>query len=130
MVACENGHTTIVQNLLQNKANINAQDHNGWTPLYYACSEGHIEILDILIDANADLNLISNTDTKCSPLMIAALNDHAEIVKKLLEKKSDIDYRDTNGETALYQASYSGRNEIVDILLKANGNLNIYTCKH
>ena len=27
MVACENGHTTIVQNLLQNKANINAQAH-------------------------------------------------------------------------------------------------------
>ena len=98
--------------------------------MHYACSEGHIEILDILIDANADLNLISNTDTKCSPLMIAALNGHAEIVQKLLQKKSDIDYRDTNGETALYQASYSGRNEIVDILLKANGNPNIYTCKH
>ena len=62
--------------------------------------------------------------------MLAALNGHAKIVKKLLEKKSDIDYRNTSGETSLYLASYSGRNEIVDILLKANANPNIYTCKH
>ena len=62
--------------------------------------------------------------------MLAALNGHAKIVKKLLEKKSDIDYRNTNGETSLYLASYNGRNEIVDILLKANANPNIYTCKH
>ena len=111
---------------------------DGWNALHYACSEGHIEIVDILIDFNADPNLPCNTDcwrhtttdTKFSPLMLAALNGHAEIVKKLVEKKSDINYRDTNGETALYLASYSGRNEIVDILLKANANPNIYTCKH
>ena len=103
---------------------------DGWNALHYACSEGHIEIVDTLINFNSDPNLPCNTDTKFSPLMLAALNGHAKIVKKLLEKKSDIEYRNTSGETSLYLASYSGRNEIVDILLKANANPNIYTCKH
>ena len=83
MVACENGHTTIVQNLLQNKANINAQDHNGWTPLYFACYYGKTENVHVLLNLNADPN-IHNNDNE-SPLMAAWAKGHVQIVKIMLQ---------------------------------------------
>ena len=83
MVACENGHTTIVQNLLQNKANINAQDQNGWTPLYFACYYGKTENVHVLLNSNADPN-IHNNDNE-SPLMAAWAKGHVQIVKIMLQ---------------------------------------------
>ena len=83
MVACENGYTTIVHNLLQNKANINAQDQNGWTPLYFACYYGKTENVHVLLNSNADPN-IHNNDNE-SPLMAAWAKGHVQIVKDLLQ---------------------------------------------
>ena len=37
--AALNGHITIIQYLLPNKADVNASDADGWTALHNACSK-------------------------------------------------------------------------------------------
>jgi ankyrin repeat protein len=45
-----------VRLLLAHRANPNARDLNGWTPLTYAVTAGRVEIVRILIAAGADVN--------------------------------------------------------------------------
>lgn len=37
-------------------ANLNIKDKNGQTPLFYAAKEGHLNIVEFLIKANANPN--------------------------------------------------------------------------
>jgi ankyrin repeat protein len=55
--AARNGDAEIVQKLIDNGADIEAKDSKGRTPLYYAKSSRHAEVLHMLLER-------SNTNTK------------------------------------------------------------------
>ncbi|MBI4645382.1 MAG: ankyrin repeat domain-containing protein [Bacteroidia bacterium] len=46
--AAYKGHTEIVKFLLENKADVNAKNNNGWTVLMVAIDKGNTEIIEIL----------------------------------------------------------------------------------
>ena len=48
--AAENGNLIKVQTALENGANPNAKNNDGWTPLHIAAYKGHVEIVKILLD--------------------------------------------------------------------------------
>lgn len=48
-----------------------------------------------------------------SPLLIAAANGSAEITVALLDKKANINFRDANGNNALFQSIMSAKNPLV-----------------
>ena len=50
----------IVQMLIDAGADVNARQHQGFTPLMGAAANGHMEILDILVRSRADLELQSD----------------------------------------------------------------------
>ena len=55
MAAARNGHTYIVQRLLNTgKANPNTQGCSGWTPLMVAAKYGHEYIVQLLLEASAN----------------------------------------------------------------------------
>ena len=56
-IAAKSGYQRISQLLLQNSANINAQDNNGWTPLHYAIINDEIQLINYLIKKGADLSV-------------------------------------------------------------------------
>ena len=45
---------------LQNKADVNAQDSDGWTPLWHAYSNSNEEISEILLHAGAQTDINNN----------------------------------------------------------------------
>jgi len=47
----------VVQELIEAKANVNASDPNGWTPLHWAASGNRKELVELLVKAGADVNL-------------------------------------------------------------------------
>ncbi|WP_297285792.1 ankyrin repeat domain-containing protein, partial [uncultured Brachyspira sp.] len=89
--AAENGYVDIASYLLAKNANPNIKVNNGTTALLQAAGKGYYTITEMIINAGADVNmsgLYINPDDanyNMSPLMVAAYNNHDDIVKLLLD---------------------------------------------
>ena len=63
---------------------VNTSDRKGCTPNYYAAQEGHIEIVQLLLQhPNIDVNQ-HDRQHAITPLFIASIQGHVEIVRLLL----------------------------------------------
>ncbi len=60
MIAASHGSHRALAALLDNDANVNAQDHKGRTALILAAGKGRDAIAELLIDNNADLGIMDN----------------------------------------------------------------------
>ena len=89
----------------------------GETLLYAACSKGHTEIVKLLIENGAIVNLLSSNE-KTTPLYQASKKGYTEIVKLLIENGADINLADQPDRTPLYCAYFKGHNEIVELFLE------------
>ena len=69
------------------------------TALMWGAMMGHIEILDVLIKAGADVNLKGEYNR--TALILAVLKGHTEIVKALIEAGADVNAKDNGNMTAL-----------------------------
>ncbi|VDI13378.1 Hypothetical predicted protein, partial [Mytilus galloprovincialis] len=115
IIACQDGHTEIVQMLIKNKANIDKCDDKVVSPLHIACWKGHSVIVQMLIDNEADINNYRSTEK--SPLFIACQEGHTEIVQLLINYKADIDKSSFNGLFPLYVACENRHAEVVQMLI-------------
>lgn len=115
-----NGNSTIVDILLIGKANVNAENALGDTPLYCALNQGDLVIAKKLIDAGADVN------TKCyyeTILHLAARRNKLSLMKKLvLFPGVDLNVRDQYGKTPLHTAIASNKDclEVAKVLIGAS----------
>ncbi len=81
--ACKNNQKAIVQTLLKKGGiNLDKRDGLGNTPLYYSCQKGARDIVKILVEAGADVNLANNQSA--TPLHIVSQSGNKEIVAVLL----------------------------------------------
>ena len=97
-------------------------DHG--TALFYASEFGNVDVVDALLEANADPNICDEYDN--FPLMVASEKSHVQIVTKLLlQENTDINKRGNIGWTALFYACFNGNEDVVDVLLDANADPNI-----
>ncbi len=114
IVASLNGNTKIVTILLGYGGDVNAT-LNGKTALHLAIEYEYPKIVEILAAAiETDLNRPNNNGA--TPLIIAVLNGHIEIVKILLDLGADANAKDSNGWTAHDLASETGHTDIVKLL--------------
>ena len=70
---------------------VNCIDLKGCTPLYYACKNSIIEVIEILLFLNADVNII-NAD-KNTALFEACNNNLTSIVSKLIDEGSQRNFQ-------------------------------------
>ena len=103
----------------------NAKDNDGRTVLYHACFWDHLDVVRLLLHANADPNIASNKAS--TPLSIASYNGYNEIVELLVDAKADVDDQNNNGMTAIYAASQQGHVKVVETLINANADLSLST---
>jgi len=69
--ACQEGYIDILEQLVENGANINKENNDDRSPLYIACLQGHENVVKYLVEHGADINKENNDDR--SPLYIACL---------------------------------------------------------
>lgn len=62
---------------------------------------------------------------KKTPLSHAALGNHVDVARDLMQKGAEIDSMDICGSTPLILASYSGNKEIVEYLISAGAGIDI-----
>jgi ankyrin repeat protein len=73
--------------MLCTRANVDKKDKTGQTALHYAVSQGLQEIVEIIVNAGANINLISKGET---PLCRAAPKSNAPLISYLLAHGADI----------------------------------------
>jgi len=93
-------------------ADVNVKDRLGrWTPLHNAATQGHKEIVKLLVENGADV--------KDVPMLTVVILGHKEIVELSINAGADVNAKDTNGKSALDYAE--NKPEIADLLRKHGG---------
>jgi len=92
---------------------VNTQYEDGVTLLHLTSAHGHVEVVNILIQAGGEVN----SQTKGSnfngrylavgstPLHVASLFGHVEVVKSLIQAGGDVNKKGEYGDTPLHYAS-------------------------
>ncbi|CAC5394491.1 MPHOSPH8 [Mytilus coruscus] len=115
MYSAQNGYDDIVELLVNNKANVNAQMKNGTTSLMLACEHAHICTVALMVELGANINLVQNTGE--TALMKAVRRGHKQIVRFLLENGANFSEQNSSGYTALSYAKMMRLTEIEDIIV-------------
>jgi ankyrin repeat protein len=128
IVASGNGHLSIVQYLLAQRARVNA-DNQGYTALIAAAAGGYTDIVKLLLAKGAKVN---NQDVDGrTALLSAARGDRVnpergyELVQALLAHRADPNRQNDHGQTALMLASMYRQTEITRLLLSKNAALDV-----
>ncbi|KAF2175014.1 ankyrin [Zopfia rhizophila CBS 207.26] len=123
--AVRNGFSTAAETLLTVGTNVNARGNDGWTALQAAAGGGHVEVVDKLLAANANVNSVAAPYDGRTALQAAAGGGHIEVVDKLLAANADVNAAaEDRGRTALQAAAGGGHVEVVDKMLAANADVN------
>ena len=93
--------------------------YQGWTPLHWAASRGHKELVELLITNGVDVN--TKTDDGSTPLHEAARQGRTETGEVLITKDADVNAKDYDGKTPLDWAIEWKRTETSNLLRKHGG---------
>ncbi|MDI1245616.1 MAG: ankyrin repeat domain-containing protein [Rhodoferax sp.] len=111
MLAALKGEKELCQLMIQKGADVNKP---GWAPLHYAATNGHLEVVRLLLDEHAYIDAASPNNT--TPLMMAAQYGTPAAVKLLLEAGADPWLRNDLGLTAIDFASRAGRTDSGELI--------------
>jgi uncharacterized protein len=102
--------------------NPNQVDDHSRTAMHYAALNGNLQIIAILIKADAKLNPVDPLGD--TPLHLAVEQDQIEAAKLLLDAGAEVDPQNKDGMTPLMVAASRGELEIVRALLAKGANPN------
>jgi len=85
-------------------------NRSGWTPLHYACTNGHLDIALFLLDKGAAVDAPSPNET--TPIMMAIRAGNIQLVRLLLDRGADIRIRNQQGYSAIDVAELFNQEEI------------------
>jgi hypothetical protein len=111
MLAAIRGYAAVCQQLIERDADVNKP---GWTPLHYAATGGHEDIMQLLLDNNAYVDAASPNGS--TPLMMAAMYGTAAAVRLLLEAGADPSLKNDLGLTAIDFAAKVQKTDSVAII--------------
>ena len=96
MMAAFDNQIGLARLLIEKGADVNK---TGWTPLHYAATKGHVEMMKLLLDMHAYIAAESPNGT--TPLMMAAHYGTALATKLLLDEGADPTPKNDKGLSAL-----------------------------
>lgn len=111
MLAALKGLAGFCQQLIDKGADVNKP---GWTPLHYAATNGHLEIMTLLLDKYAYIDAASPNGT--TPLMMAAHYGTPAAVKLLLEAGADPLLKNEQGLSAIDFAQKANRSDSAGLI--------------
>lgn len=120
--AASAGDVEQLKQFIAKKANVNAVDNRGYTPLKHAVEAAQLEAVKVLLDAGAKPDVKDSYGM--TPLHWVAMSDRADIAEALLAGKADHSIKDPAGRTALHCAVQSGQLAMVEVLVKGGADVN------
>ncbi|KAK8925489.1 Ankyrin repeat domain-containing protein 50 [Metarhizium anisopliae] len=146
-------YSAVRDQLVKDNMDPNSRDTENQTPLSYAAQNGHVAVVQLLLDHGADASLNyefgstsplffaasrghlaivkllldngadANKDVRSKLLEQAAIMGDLDIVKLLLDKGAKVDSKNVNGVTPLWLAVSHGHKAVVELFLKEGANI-------
>jgi hypothetical protein len=122
--AVANNNKLATKLLIEKGADVNVINKDYMTPLLFAVqTKSNSDIMGILIDAGADVNIARGNDGE-SPLLLAiALSTESNAIK-LLNNGADIEHKNKKGATPLMYALNLKKYKVVKVLLNKGADIN------
>lgn len=126
--AIKDRNTTRVQQLLKCGASLDKTDEHDLSLLHHAVLAGSEETLEILLKAGANVNHLSSKWG--TALTLATLKARPALVYPLLKYKADVNQVTGFYGTALHCAAWTGKQDILSVLLQRGANSDIAADVH
>ena len=118
------GHSDVVQVLIDAGADIEAKDYDRRSPLLVASALGNLGIVKMLFEAGAGVCVTHMDSDTC--LTLAAHHGHTETVRYLAGlPEVDINHKGKDRDTALHKAVYKGHSKMVQVLIDAGADIEV-----
>ncbi len=111
-----------IQKLVQEGADIDAQNNSGWTALMNATWWGDENCVKTILENRANVNIKNNKGGEA--LSLISFRTSKNIVQWLLDKGADINAKDNKGMDAFLNASLNVNIEVMQLLLKNGADIN------
>lgn len=120
VAAALHGDVQGIKKAINEGANVNAQDDEGFTSLNRAAKLSYFHLVLYFMDLGADVNIPNNE--KITPLHYGVEYNNVKIVKLLLANDANIDARDGIDECPLHWAGWTGNYKSAKLLLRHGAN--------
>lgn len=105
------------------ESQINQTTLKGWTALMNACIEGDEEIIQLLLDGGASVDIVNKDGM--TAFTIACSHGHISAAQLLLNSGANINHFNKNRWTALMSACKENNEEVVSFLLENGSNITL-----
>lgn len=102
-LASSSGMVNVVKILLEYGSTLDAQNDDGYSPLFGALAQGHEELSRFFLQQYESINPFVNRFCKSTALHIACRFALSKIVLELLENKAEVNSIDSLGRTSLHE---------------------------
>jgi ankyrin repeat protein len=122
--AAASGDLGALKSAIEHGADVNFRGPGGFNALNAAARNGHLEIVQYLVEHGATIDRSDNQRHKTA-LLAASFQRHFDIVQYLVEKGANVNAQSVNGFTPLHDAAYVGNVQIVQFLVEHGANVHI-----
>lgn len=118
------GRLDDVKSALAQGGNPDFKGKGGFTPLVIAARNGHLDIVQYLMEKGAQIDKRDNSRKK-SALLAAAFKSQDQVAAYLLDHGADINAQAINGFTPLHDAAWVGDYPLVKMLVERGARTDI-----
>lgn len=123
-IACENGQSSMIDELNNYLPNVDLQNNDGNTPLHLAVLNNNLNCVQKMITLNANKEIKNNR--KKTPLTFSIEKDFKPIYDYLVSNGSQVTSDDSWGSSILHHAAKNGNKDLLISYISANSD-NKYT---
>jgi len=118
----KSGDRAAAMTLIAQRADVNAPEADGTTPLHWAVHHGDLDLTRRLIRAGAKVNVKNAFGS--TPMSEAAVLGRADLLESLLKAGADVESPNADGQTALMVVARTSRVDAARLLLKYGAKVN------
>lgn len=116
--AVAGGELEVVQDMIEEGANLNTKDFNGMNGLMLAIQYGQVDVFDFLLPKFPKLN--EKNKNNANALQVAAMTGQVHFMEKLIDKGANLQSK-LKGQNLLMLSSALGHLDVVKFLVEKQG---------